>query len=228
VFPRISSLAPLRLSRVLGPFDDPDWLFEIKHDGFRALAFCDRGEVRLVSRNGNVFRSFPSLAEDLGAVLQGKRVVLDGEIVCVDSKGRSQFNELLYRRGEPYFYAFDLIWSEGHDLRRVPLHERKAELRGFSVSDSRLLYCDHVEERGCDLYQLACKHDLEGIVAKHRSSLYICDESNTTWFKIRNPKYTQIIGREERFERLERPHEPEQAGWASCVVACFAAANDQV
>jgi bifunctional non-homologous end joining protein LigD len=221
VLPHISSIEPLRLARLAEPFDSPAWLFEIKHDGFRALAFCDRGEVRLVSRNGNVFKSFPSLAEDLGLVLRRTRAVLDGEIVCLDSRGRSQFNELLYRRGEPYFYAFDLVWYDGRDLRHVALHERKAELQTLiPASAARLLYCDHVEQRGCDLYSLACKHDLEGIVAKHKSGLYLCDESNTTWVKIRNRTYTQIIGREERFERLERPHEPEQAGWASCEMAC--------
>jgi bifunctional non-homologous end joining protein LigD len=213
----------MRLSRVAEPFDDPDWLFEIKHDGFRALAFCDSGEARLVSRNGNVFKSFPSLAVDLGAVLPRTRAILDGEIVCLDSRGRSQFNELLYRRGEPYFYAFDLLWIAGHDLRRVSLHERKAKLRSLiPASESRGLYCDHIEERGCDLYSLACKHDLEGIVAKHKSGLYLCDESTTSWFKIRNRDYSQIIGRDEQFERLERPHEPEQAGWASCALACAA------
>jgi bifunctional non-homologous end joining protein LigD len=174
-----------------------------------------------VSRNGNVFKSFPSLAVDLGAVLGRKRVVLDGEIVCLDSKGRSEFDDLLYRRGEPYFYAFDLIWCDEIDLRLVPLHERKAKLRSrIPASDSRLLYCDHIEERGCDLFSLACEHDLEGIVAKHKSGLYIFDDSDTTWFKIRNRTYTQIVGREERFERLERPHEPEQASWASCALAC--------
>jgi bifunctional non-homologous end joining protein LigD len=128
----------------------------VKHDGFRALAFCERGEVRLVSRNGNVFKSFPSLAEGLGVALRRTHAVLDGEIVCLDAKGRSQFNELLYRRGEPYFYAFDLLWWHSIDLRRVPLHERKSKLRTLvPASDSRLLYCDHVERRGFDLHALA-------------------------------------------------------------------------
>jgi hypothetical protein len=93
-----------------------------------------------VSRNGN------SLAGDLGAVLRRQRAVLDGEIVCLDSKGRSEFDDLLSRRGEPYFYAFDLIWCDGRDLRRVPLHERKAKLRTLiPASGSRLLYCDHMK-----------------------------------------------------------------------------------
>ena len=222
MLPPLSSIEPLRLARLPKPFDDPDWLFEIKHDGFRALAFCDRGRPRLVSRNGNVFKSFASLADNLGATLKRKQAVIDGEIVCLDSKGCSQFNELLYRRGEPYFYAFDLVWCEGHDLRRVPLHERKAELRSLIPPGSRLLYCDHIEQHGCDLHSLACRHDLEGIVAKHKSGLYLCKDS-LTWFKIRNRNYSQIGGREERFERLERPHEPEQAGWASCAIAAAAA-----
>jgi hypothetical protein len=67
------------------------------------------------------------------------------------------------------------------------------------------------------LYSTACKHHLEGIVAKHKSEPYIFDDSDTTWFNIRNRTYTQIVGRE---ERLERPHEPERASWAWCAVAC--------
>ncbi|HVO64315.1 MAG TPA: hypothetical protein VMT53_25570, partial [Terriglobales bacterium] len=93
------------------PFSHPDWLFEIKHDGFRALLYSDKDGVQLVSRRGNVFKSFPGLCEGLTRDLKGRRCVLDGEIVCLDGQGRSQFNELLFRRGEPFFYAFDILWD---------------------------------------------------------------------------------------------------------------------
>ena len=79
---------PLPLSRARAPFSHPDWLFEVKWDGFRALLFSDNNGVRLVSRNGNGFKSFPNLCDGLASDLRGRRCVLDGEIVCLDPKGK--------------------------------------------------------------------------------------------------------------------------------------------
>src|SRR3954471_16507721 len=98
--------------------------------------------------------------------------MLDGEIVCVDETGRSQFQELLFRRGEPRFYAFDLLWCEGKDLRFDGLHERKRQLRALVRSKGWLLYTDHIEQHGEGLYEITCKKDLEGIVAKPKNSPY--------------------------------------------------------
>lgn len=89
-----------------------DWLFEVKWDGFRALLYSDKDGVRLVSRNVNVFKSFPGLGEGLVRDLKGRRCILDGEIVCLDSHGKPQFRNLLFRRFEPVFYAFDILWDE--------------------------------------------------------------------------------------------------------------------
>jgi len=121
-------LQPIRLSRRAEPFDSSEFIFEIKHDGFRALACVKADECQLVSRNRNVFRGFKDLAESIGQRLKAD-AVLDGEIVVLDEYGRSQFNHLLFRRGVPYFYAFDLLSLNGEDLRSVPLIERKARLR---------------------------------------------------------------------------------------------------
>ena len=98
----------MRLSRRLKPFNGADWLFEIKWDGFRSLAYVESGQCALISRNGNTFKSFPALNVALPAELRARSAVLDGEIVCLDRKGRSQFRDLLFRRGEPRYYAFDL------------------------------------------------------------------------------------------------------------------------
>ena len=108
-----TDLRPMPLKRHREPFSHPDWLFEIKHDGFRALAFVRDGACRLVSRNGNDFKSLSSLSTAIPKELKANSAVLDGEIVCLDEHGRSQFNELLFHRGEPRFYAFDLLWREG-------------------------------------------------------------------------------------------------------------------
>jgi bifunctional non-homologous end joining protein LigD len=117
----------MRLTRVAKPFDDPEYLFKLKHDGFRAIAFIEAGECKLVSRNSNQFKSFVSLKELLGKI-PVKDAILDGEVVCLDEHGVSQFNELMSRKGKPIFYAFELLWLNGDDLRSLPLIERKRRL----------------------------------------------------------------------------------------------------
>jgi bifunctional non-homologous end joining protein LigD len=230
VFPQFQ---PIPLSRRPEPFSHPDWLFEIKWDGFRALLYSDPEGVRLVSRNGNVFHSFPELCEGLARDLRGRRCVLDGEIVCLDAHGKPQFRDLLFRRAEPLFYAFDILWDEhawsdddderrrfskGDDLRYRPLCDRKLRLRAIMPTrGERLLYSDNVQGDSEGLFRLVCENDLEGIVAKHRRDPYLPDRAR--WVKIRNTDYSQWIGREELFER-ERAMTPEAALWSSCVEAC--------
>jgi bifunctional non-homologous end joining protein LigD len=113
--------------------------------------YSDADRVRLVSRNGNTFKSFPALCEGLARDLKGRRCVLDGEIVCLDLDGKPQFRDLLFRRAEPLFYAFDILWDEhaktddeqenqrfrnGEDLRYLPLIDRK-----LLEAESLLLVC---------------------------------------------------------------------------------------
>jgi bifunctional non-homologous end joining protein LigD len=206
------------LQKRLSAFDDPEWIFELKYDGFRALAYIEAGECRLVSRNGNQFKSFSSLDLALPFECKAKSAVLDGEIVCFDSYGCSQFKDLLFRRGEPRFLVFDCLYCEGENLRYLPLSERKHRLRGIVPhTRERLLYCDHVDSAGEVLFRFACNRDLEGIVAKRRFDPYLLDGS-ASWIKIRNPNYSQWIGREELFER-ERNMDPDR-GWDVCTLLC--------
>jgi bifunctional non-homologous end joining protein LigD len=222
------------LGRVAEPFCHPDWLFEVKWDGFRARLVSDKTGVRLVSRKGNEFKSFLRLCEGLARDLMGRRCVLDGEIVCLDSNGKSQFRDLLFRRAEPRFYAFDILWDRhawsddeqerrrfrnGEDVRYLPLCDRKLRLRAVVPErGERLLYCDHIQENGEGLFRLACEQDLEGIVAKNRFAPYLPDRE-TTWIKIRNRQYSQWTGREDLFER-ERESDPDRHSWDHCVRAC--------
>src|SRR5690348_1986317 len=103
---------PAPLQRVPAPFCHPDWLFEIKWDGFRALAYVRDGQCRLLSRNRNEFKSFPALSLMLPLEFHGTSAVLDGEIVCLDGDGKPNFRDLLLRRGEPRFIAFDILWND--------------------------------------------------------------------------------------------------------------------
>lgn len=199
----------MALFRRPDPFSHPDWVFEIKHDGFRGLAYVEAGTARLLSRRGNAYKSFGELSNWIGRHLNVEDAVLDGEIVCLDSDGRSQFNELLYRRGDPYFYAFDLLWLNGRDLRDQPLLKRKEILRSIiPAAPSRVLYSDHLDREGQQLFEFACQQDLEGIVAKWKHGSYLPNSTATTWIKIKNPAYSQWEGRHEHFERVQ--HKPSK------------------
>jgi bifunctional non-homologous end joining protein LigD len=204
------------------PFDQPDWLFELKYDGFRALAHTRSGQCQLISRNGNSFAAFSDLADIIAASLHFVHdAVLDGEIVCLDKRGRPQFTNLLFRRGEPCFFAFDLLWNAGKDYRLDGLQDRKHELRRLlsNIPESvPLRYADHIEGKGIALFERVCKLDLEGMVAKYKYAPYVSVREQSTWFKIRNPRYSQWEGREELFER-DRSREPV-AGWHSCAAVC--------
>ena len=207
----------MTLGRRPRPFSDPDWLFEIKWDGFRSIVHVESGRCKLVSRNGNEFKSFSVLNAVIATELKAMSAVLDGEIVCLDDDGRPQFREMLFRRGEPRFVAFDLLWCDGEDLRYSPLADRKYRLRSvIPGAGDRLLYCDHVERDGEGLFRLACEQDLEGIVAKRKSDPYL--DGHARWLKIRNRDYSQWVGREELFER-ERGGDPDVLLWNSCAMA---------
>jgi ATP-dependent DNA ligase len=135
--------------------------------------------------------------------------VLDGEIVCLDSYGKPQFRDSLFRRAEPLFYAFDILWDEharsddeeerrrfrnGEDTRYLPLSDRKLRLRAVVPKrGERLLYCDHFGGDGEGLFKLICEYELEGIVAKRNSDSYLVEHA--TWLKIRNQNYSQCVGR---------------------------------
>jgi bifunctional non-homologous end joining protein LigD len=190
----------MRLTRVAKAFDDPNYIFELKHDGFRGLAYIDAGECKLISRNLNRFKSFESLKKSLDK-LPVLNAILDGEIVCLDSNGVSQFNELFSRRGAPVFYAFDLLWLDGLDLRGLPLIERKQRLREMikRCECARLIYAQHIETRGIVFFEEICARDLEGIVCKRKRSIY--KSNGTGWLKVKNPKYSQAEGRHDLFKK---------------------------
>jgi bifunctional non-homologous end joining protein LigD len=200
----LPKLRPMRLAQRPQPFDHPDWIFEIKYDGFRALAYIENGESDLVSRKSHTYKSFRELREELTTCINVENAIIDGEIVCLGEDGRPQFYELLYRRREPFFCAFDLLWLNGEDLRALPLYERKKRLRKLipRSKKSRLLFSDHIEQNGRDVFQAACGMDLEGIVAKLKHAPYMADGRRSTWIKIKNPRYTQAEGRHELFEEM--------------------------
>jgi bifunctional non-homologous end joining protein LigD len=169
----LPSFFPLRLGRKPRPFNHPDWLYELKWDGFRALAYVQSGQAHLVSRNGNVFKKWPLLNLSL-AYVGVRDAVLDGEVVCLGDDGKADFESLMFSRSEPSFYAFDMLWLNGVDLRNKSLVERKHVLRELIRDDSRVRYVEHFGgEDGESFFRVCCQHDLEGVVAKRRDSTYL-------------------------------------------------------
>ncbi len=171
---------------VAQPFDDPEWLFEIKWDGYRALCTVEEGKLTLTSRNGlDMLERFPGLAELAGA-FTSLPVMVDGEIVSLDSEGRSAFQRLQESQKKPAgltFVAFDLLYADGADLRSKPLEERKKLLQRL-IRDDIVLYSKHVAGRGKELFEVARERRLEGIIGKRRDSTYQ-ERRSRDWVKIK-------------------------------------------
>jgi ATP-dependent DNA ligase len=146
-------------------------------------------------------QSFQDVRDNL-AKLKVKNAIIDGEIVCLDAEGRSIFHKLLFRRGYAIFYAFDLLYLNGRDLRQLPIIERKEKLRRL-IEKSGLpdVICGkYVEGRGIDLFNEVVRLNLEGVVAKRKTGTY---STVSGWLKIKNPLYTQSERRHELFDSFK-------------------------
>jgi bifunctional non-homologous end joining protein LigD len=198
------SIRPMLANITENPFDDPNWLFEIKWDGYRAVSFIENGAVRLVSRNQNdLTPRYPELRE-LPKFVKAQTAILDGEVVVLDEQGRSSFSLMQQRTGirahgrqaapqrdlPVLYYVFDLIYLEGYDLRRVNLEDRKRVLKEILLPGEILRYSEHYPgEQGTALFAVAKEKGLEGILAKKRNSCYE-EKRSSEWLKI---KITQTI-----------------------------------
>ncbi len=156
------------------PFDDPGWVFETKFDGFRVVSKVDRGGVTLYSRNGKrITKTYPAIAKALSAIR--RPAVIDGELVALDAKGRSNFQLLQNAqrsRVRLRYYVFDLMFLDGKDMRRRPLLERKSLLRPLLPKSSLIGYSRHVRRFGKKAFRAARRQRLEGIMAKRADSPY--------------------------------------------------------
>jgi bifunctional non-homologous end joining protein LigD len=195
--PMPMKIHPMLAESVEKAFDGPEWLFEIKWDGYRAIAFIEGGKVRLVSRNQNdLTPRYPELKE-MAKFVEAKTAVLDGEVVALDADGKASFSLMQQRTGfrprgrragnadvPVLYYAFDLLYLDGYDWRRVPLEERKRKLAALLRTGDALRFSDHYENHGKALFEMARKKGLEGIVAKKRASFYE-ERRSREWLKIK-------------------------------------------
>ena len=180
-----TAIHPMLATSIDDPFDDPEWLFEIKWDGYRAIAFISKGKVRLVSRNQNDLTGQFSELQNIPTSIKADTAILDGEIAALDEQGRSSFSLMQQRTGIRHggrrtgsrqelpvlYYVFDLLYLDGYDLRRVSLEQRKNLLAQITSATGPVRYSDHFSQ-GKALFNVAKQKGLEGILAKRRRSVY--------------------------------------------------------
>ncbi|MGE5172845.1 MAG: DNA polymerase ligase N-terminal domain-containing protein, partial [Betaproteobacteria bacterium] len=186
--PMPKAVQPMLATVAQEPFDHPDWIFEVKWDGYRAVAEIRDNSVSLYSRNGISFnKKFSPVVEALRKF--GFDAVLDGEIVVVDEQGRPDFQMLQHYqdagRGHLLYYVFDLLYFRGHDLTDLPLLRRKELLKKILPSSPRIRFSDHVLQEGVLFYNVVKEKGLEGIIAKHSQSVYETGRRSRQWLKVK-------------------------------------------
>src|SRR5580704_1988770 len=197
-------MAPMLATLAERAFSDPNWMFEIKWDGVRALAWIEDGELTLRARSGSDISSqYPDLGGLPGA-FRGRRAIIDGEIAVIDDRGHSDFEKLqermhvrnpsqtLISQYPVVYFAFDLLYCDGYDLRGSALLERKQLLHRLLYGSERIRYSDHQLETGKELFELAKKNGLEGIVAKRIDSRYVSERS-ANWLKLKTSKTLDAV-----------------------------------
>jgi bifunctional non-homologous end joining protein LigD len=194
---------PMLATLVDAPFDDDRWLFELKWDGYRAIAIIENGGVTLTSRNGkDLLHQFGELAA-AGAAFRSIPAVVDGELCVLDADGKPDFQALQSRdkelpgkrrpaRSAVTFIAFDLLYADGRDLRAQPLEERKRLLESLIVDGHGVMFSKHVVGTGKALYAAAEQRGLEGIVGKVRTSPYRSTRSRE-WVKIKTRRRQEFV-----------------------------------
>lgn len=191
------TIMPMLATLTDRPFDDPDWFYEVKWDGYRALAFIKDGEVELRSRNN---KSFNEKFYPIHSLLKSWKlnVVLDGEILVLNKKGISDFSALQNWRseadGELVFYVFDILWLEGKNLMQLPLRNRLELLKQvLPTNDDRVRQSKVFEAKGTEFFEAAGKMGLEGIIAKRGDSTYIPDFRSKDWLKIKVHQRQEVV-----------------------------------
>ncbi len=204
--PMPSAIRPMLTTLVDAPFNSREWLFEVKWDGYRALAFVEEAKVRLLSRNQiDLSGVYPELSA-MPSCVRAKTAILDGEIVALDEQGRSSFSLMQQRTGSGsggrrlrlsrsdipiHYYVFDLLYLDGYSLLRVELKTRKELLREVLAENQWVHYSEHFDD-GIQLYRAAVERQLEGIIAKRSSSRYATGRSRE-WLKIKLTREQECV-----------------------------------
>ena len=191
------NVKPMLATLVDEPFDDPDWMYEVKWDGYRALSYIYRGRADILSRNN---KSFNNKYYPLRELLSEWKTdaVIDGEIVVLNKKGQSNFGHLQNWRseadGELTYYVFDILWYEGIGLMELPLADRRKILEDvLPKHDDRIRLSQVFDVKGSDFFRAAKQMGLEGIIAKKKDSTYSPDLRSKEWLKIKVHKRQEVV-----------------------------------
>lgn len=188
---------PFRISPMLAtladePFTKPDWIFEEKYDGVRMWAYKEGKRVSLVSRNGiDRTARYPTIANAVKE-LKPATFALDGEIIASDARKVSRFQYLQQGKGNLQFAVFDIVYLNGKDLRREPLSVRREKLEQLLNPCELLILSARLAANGIKAFKIASKRGLEGIIAKHLSSLYVEGRSRE-WLKVKIHKEDEFV-----------------------------------
>lgn len=195
--PKPGNTTPMLATLVAAATSEPGWLYEIKWDGYRALAFLDKGTVELRSRNN---KSFNEKYYPVYQALQQWKVnaVVDGEIVVIDEEGYTDFSQLQEWRseadGQLVYYLFDILWLNGKDVTSLPLMQRKKLLQQLMpVNNVVLRFSEGFVTDGADFFEQAKKLKLEGIMAKKTDSSYTPGIRTREWLKIKTSNRQEVV-----------------------------------
>lgn len=189
-------IKPMLATLVAEPIDDDQWLYEIKWDGYRAVAFMNKNKVELKSRNN---KSFNEKFYPVYTALKdwGINAVVDGEVVVVNEQGMANFGALQNWRseadGELLYYVFDIMWYNGFDLKGLPLTARRAVLKQLIPENSMIKLSNDFDTSGTEFLAAAKKMNLEGIMAKRKDSVYEVDHRGGNWLKIKSNKRQEVV-----------------------------------
>ncbi len=189
-------LSPMLATLVDKPFDKPGWIYEVKWDGYRTLAFINKGNVELKSRND---KSFNEKFYPVYEALKNRKInaVVDGEIVVLKKNGQSDFGALQNWRseddGELYYYIFDLLWLNGKDLTKLPLIKRKEILKRVIPDDEIIRLSEDFSVNGIKFFDSAKRLGLEGVIAKKSDSVYQPGRRSDDWLKIKASKRQEMV-----------------------------------
>jgi bifunctional non-homologous end joining protein LigD len=189
-------IKPMKATLVDAPFDDPGWLYEIKWDGYRAVAIVEKGKAELISRNNLPFDQFAPVNKLLES--WQFNVVLDGEIVALNEQGNANFGALQNWRNSKNaklaYFVFDILWYDGKLLTGIPLYQRRQILKAVLPPDNELIRISQAfEVNGIEFFESAKKMQLEGIIAKRADSLYTSDARSREWLKIKAKRRQEVV-----------------------------------
>src|SRR5215472_17615687 len=192
------SKVPFRTSPMLatltdGPFTKSNWVFEEKYDGIRILAYKEGSAVSLISRNG-IDRTvrYPAVASAVRE-LKSAALLLDGEIVVFDSQNVSRFQLLQQHKGRTQYLVFDCLYTDGQDIRKKPLSQRRKALERLVKPSAYLLLSSRLDADGLEAFKTASKRGLEGVIGKNLSSTYV-EGRSAEWLKVRASQEEFVIG----------------------------------